>query len=127
MARKDDPESSSLSLISQETEIQGDIISNGNIRIDGSLTGTLKAKGKVVIGPSSKIKGDIQCETSEVSGTIDGDIVVSQLLSLKSTSKLFGNIETSKLTIEPGAVLTGTCKMTDLNNTDGGDRATAEE
>ncbi len=127
MARKDDHESPSLSLISQETEIQGDIISKGDIRFDGSLTGSLKTDGRVVIGTTGKIKGDMQCENSEVSGVIEGKIITSQLLGLKSTSKIYGDIEAAKLAIEPGAIFTGTCKIKESINTDGGDRSSAEE
>jgi len=121
-------ESTTINLISQGTEITGDIKSNGDIRIDGSLTGNLSTKGKVVIGPTGKIKGEVTCRNSEVSGSIEGKISVGQLLNLKASSRIFGDIITCKLAIEPGARFTGTCKMSEsddnagTNNTKGNEK-----
>ena len=105
-----------VNLISQGTEITGDIKSSGDIRVDGVLNGNMVTKGKVVIGPTGKIKGEVECKNSEVSGMIDGKITVSQLLNLKATSKIIGTIITNKLSIEPGAVFTGNCAMKDGEN-----------
>jgi cytoskeletal protein CcmA (bactofilin family) len=113
MAKYNEIDSTTINLISFGTEIIGDIKSNGDIRIDGSLTGNLSIKGKVVIGPSGKISGEVFCKNSEVSGFIEGKITVEQLLSLKASSKILGDISTSKLSIEPGAKFSGNCKMSD--------------
>jgi cytoskeletal protein CcmA (bactofilin family) len=113
MAKFNEPENTTLNLISSGTDIMGDIKSNGDIRIDGSLTGNLNTKGKVVIGPTGKVKGEVICKNSEVSGFIEGKITVGQLLNLKASSKIHGDIATSKLSIEPGAVFSGNCKMSD--------------
>jgi cytoskeletal protein CcmA (bactofilin family) len=103
--------STTINLISLGTDIVGDVRSTGDIRIDGSLNGNLVTKGKVVIGPTGKIKGEVECKNSEVSGIIEGKITVGQLLNLKASSKIFGDIITDKLSIEPGAVFTGHCSM----------------
>lgn len=108
--------STAVNLISQGTEITGDIKSSGDIRIDGILNGNLTTKGKVVIGPTGRIKGEVECKNSEVSGVIDGKISVSQLLNLKVSSKISGTIITNKLSIEPGALFTGNCSMKDGEN-----------
>lgn len=113
MAKYNETETTAVNLISIGTDITGDIKSNGDIRIDGSLTGNLITKGKVVIGPTGKVNGEVNCKNSEVSGLIEGRITVGQLLSLKASSKIVGEIITSKLAIEPGALFTGTCKMSD--------------
>lgn len=105
-----------VNLISQGTEITGDIKSSGDIRIDGILNGNLVTKGKVVIGPTGRIKGEVECKNSEVSGLIEGKITVSQLLNLKASSKINGTIGTGKLSIEPGAVFTGNCAMKEGDN-----------
>ena len=115
MAKNGEPENVAVNLISQGTEIKGDIISTGDIRIDGALIGTLNTKGKVVVGPTGKITGEIICKSSEISGYIEGKICVTQILNLKASSKIMGDIETIKLSIEPGAIFTGKCKMTDIN------------
>lgn len=102
-----------INLISNGTEITGNIASTGDIRIDGYLNGNLTTKGKVVIGPSGRVKGEVVCKNLEVSGTIDGKVAVENLLNLKASSKINGEITTSRLSIEPGAKFTGTCKMSD--------------
>ena len=118
MAKSNETETAAtINLISNGTEITGDIKSNGDIRIDGILTGSLSTKGKVVIGPTGRVNGEVLCKNSEVSGTIEGKIIVSQLLNLKASSKIIGDIETAKLSIEPGASFTGNCKMSEENGT----------
>jgi cytoskeletal protein CcmA (bactofilin family) len=119
MAKYNEPDNTTINLISNGTDITGDIKSNGDIRIDGTLTGNLNTKGKVVLGPTGKIKGEVICKNSEVSGIIEGKITVGQLLNLKSSSKIHGDIATSKLSIEPGAVFSGNCKMSDNDNNGG--------
>ena len=105
-----------VNLISQGTEITGDVKSSGDIRIDGVLNGNLITKGKVVIGPTGRIKGEVECKNSEVSGLVEDKITVSQLLNLKASSQINGTIVTSKLSIEPGAVFTGNCAMKEGEN-----------
>jgi len=116
MAKYNETDNTTINLISNGTDITGDIKSNGDIRIDGSLTGNLNTKGKVVIGPTGKVKGEVICKNSEISGIIEGKIIVGQLLNLKASSKIHGDIATLKLSIEPGAVFSGNCKMSDNDN-----------
>ena len=112
MAKYNETEiTTAINLIGAGTEITGDINSNGDIRIDGSLIGNLKTAGKVVIGETGKVSGEIDCKNSEVLGEVHGKIKVSELLSLKATAKIFGDIATKKLAIEPGSKFTGNCKM----------------
>jgi len=119
MAKYNETDNSTINLISNGTEITGDIKSTGDIRIDGSLTGNLNTKGKVVIGQTGRVNGEIICKNSEISGTIEGRVIVNQLLNLKASSKILGDIVTSKLSIEPGAIFSGTCKMSENNNNGG--------
>ena len=113
MAKYNETDNTTINLISNGTDITGDIKSNGDIRIDGTLTGNLNTKGKVVIGPTGKVNGEVICKNSEVSGIVEGKIIVGQLLNLKASSKILGDIATSKLSIEPGAIFSGNCKMSD--------------
>lgn len=113
MLKNNETETAAINLISNGTDITGDIKSNGDIRIDGSLTGILNTKGKVVIGQTGKVNGEVICKNSEVSGIVEGKITVAQLLNLKSSSRILGDIVTSKLSIEPGAIFSGSCKMSD--------------
>jgi cytoskeletal protein CcmA (bactofilin family) len=93
------------------TIITGDVQSKGDIRVDGTLKGSVKTSGKVVLGKEGIIEGGVICNSADVSGTIKAKITVSQLLSLKATAKLNGDIITNKLSIEPGAAFTGSCSM----------------
>jgi len=101
----------SINIIGSTTNIVGDIVSESDIRIDGNIKGTIQTKGRVVVGQSGIIIGKIICQNAEISGNVEGKINVSELLSLKSTSNINGEINTGKLAIEPSAIFTGTCKM----------------
>ena len=100
-----------INMIGVGTTIEGSINSNENIRFDGNLIGNLNTKGKVFVGQSGKVQGEIRCNNCEVEGVVDGKVVVTELLSLRSMSKVYGEIKTGKLAIEPGATFTGKCDM----------------
>ena len=100
-----------LNRIVEGTSIEGEIISEGNIRIDGKVKGTVSTKGRLVIGPKGHIEGTIICSNADIEGELIGSIKVNELLTLKSTAKLQGDIITSKLSIEPDAIFGGTCSM----------------
>lgn len=113
MAKNSTPQSntSAVNTICEGTQIVGDITTSGEIRIDGKLEGNLEAKGKVVLGPTGSVKGQISCKNCDIQGLLDGKIEVGQLLSLKSSAKVSGDIITHQLGIEPGATFNGNCKM----------------
>ncbi len=112
MAKTGDTENSNkINMIGVGTTIEGNISSSENIRFDGTLIGNLHTRGKLFIGQSGKVTGEIHCKNCEVEGVINGKVVVEELLSLRSMSKLFGEIKTGKLAIEPGATFTGKCDM----------------
>ena len=119
----------SVNMIGAGTIITGDIISKGDIRIDGTLKGSVNTEGRVVLGCEGIIEGHVICTNADVSGTIKAKITVSQLLSLKTTAKLNGDIITNKLSIEPGAAFSGSCSMgaviKDLNDAGKVDKKTA--
>lgn len=100
-----------INLVSTGTKVTGDIESASGIRIDGQLKGKMTIRGKVVIGTTGEVNGDIVCQLIEVSGKVTGNIQASELVSLKSSAVIQGEISTKKLAIEPGAVFTGSCKM----------------
>lgn len=104
-------EGTSINLIGNGTHITGDITSNGDVRIDGSLKGNISITGKLVIGPSGILEGNVQCQNADISGEIKGKINVTELLALKATAKLLGDIVTGKISVEPSATFTGTCNM----------------
>jgi cytoskeletal protein CcmA (bactofilin family) len=111
MAKTFEQESPSINLIGAGTVIKGDITSNGDFRIDGSLVGSVNVKGKLVVGTTGNIEGVIVCQNADFSGIIKANIKVTELLSLKATAKLNGDVVTGKLSIEPGALFSCMCSM----------------
>ena len=100
-----------LNKIVENTSLKGDVDSQNNIRVDGTISGTLKVKGKLVLGLKGTVEGEIVCESAEIEGTIKGNIHVSGLLSLKSTARIEGDVTTQKLSMESGAVHNGYTSM----------------
>ena len=93
------------------TSLKGDVVSNGDFRVDGAIEGTLKCEGKLVLGQQGKITGEVFCANAEILGAFNGKLTVSQLLSLKATAKVDGEVTTGKVSIEPGAFFNGSCNM----------------
>ena len=89
------------------TNIKGDIVSESNIRIDGELKGNLTTTGKLVIGATGKVTGDIVCANADIEGTVTGTIKVDGVLFLKSSAVFNGNIITGKIGVENGVVEMG--------------------
>ena len=102
-------------LIGNGTNIKGDIESTGDIRIDGKLTGSVTSSGKVVVGQNGVIEGSIKCKEADVSGSVKGTIEVTELTSLRATSRLEVELVTKQLLIETGALFTGKCTMANNN------------
>jgi cytoskeletal protein CcmA (bactofilin family) len=101
----------SINLLGAGTKINGDITSNGDFRIDGHLLGNITISGKLVLGSTGRIEGNINCTNADLSGEVKGVVNIIEILSLKSTAKINGDIVTGKLAIEAGAIFTGTCNM----------------
>lgn len=104
-------ESQTRNLIGNGTVIKGDIDSSGDIRVDGHLIGSLKSNGRIIVGQTGIIEGDLVCKQAEISGTVKGTIKTEDLTALKSTSKVEVELNTKQLMIEVGAQFTGKCVM----------------
>lgn len=100
-----------INSIMEGTSIEGEIKSDSNLRIDGRVKGTINVRGRLIVGQSGVIEGEVTCQSSDIEGTLLGKVNCQDLLSLKATAKLHGDINTKKLAIEPGAVFTGNCSM----------------
>lgn len=108
-------EAQARNLIGNGTVIKGDIDSSGDIRIDGQLIGNLKSNGKVYVGQSGVLEGELKCKQAEIAGTVKGKIKTEELTALKSTSKVEVELTTKQLLIEVGAIFTGQCIMNQQN------------
>jgi cytoskeletal protein CcmA (bactofilin family) len=100
-----------INSIMEGTSIEGEIKSDSNLRIDGKVKGTINVRGRLIVGQTGVIEGEVTCQSSDIEGTLLGKVNCQDLLSLKATAKLHGDINTKKLAIEPGAVFTGNCSM----------------
>lgn len=93
------------------TVVIGDIIAETNIRIDGEVQGNVTTSAKVIVGANGVLKGNLNCQEADIEGRIEGKLMVEGLLILREQSNIQGDIYTSKLHIEEGAVFLGACKM----------------
>lgn len=105
-------ETPARNLIGKGTVIKGDVESSGDIRVDGRLIGSLKSNGKIVIGQTGVVEGDLTCKQADISGVVKGILKCEELTALKATSKVEIDLITKQLLIEVGAVFTGKCQMT---------------
>lgn len=109
-------------LISAGTTLKGDISSNADLRIDGTIVGNINCSAKIVIGTSGLVEGDIFGNHADIVGKISGNIRVKELLQLRDECVVNGNIYASKLQIEPTATFNGQCHMganvVDMSNTE---------
>jgi cytoskeletal protein CcmA (bactofilin family) len=111
MVKNKENEVPSINLLSSGTVVKGEITLNGDFRIDGTFNGTINCKGKVVVGETGIINGEIYCQNADFSGEIKATVKVNELLTLKESAKFTGDITTNKLAIEPGAKFSGNCIM----------------
>jgi len=100
-----------LNKIVAGTEINGDLTSDSNIHLEGEVNGNVSCAGRVIIGSSGKINGNLVCVHAEIEGAMEGQLMVENLLVLRSTARIKGDIQTMKLHIEEGAFFEGACVM----------------
>lgn len=103
--------SSSASIIAAGTEITGNIVCDGDIRIDGTLNGNIQSSSKVILGPDGKVKGDLEAKQADIMGTVSGKLIITDLLNLKGKAEINGDIYTGQLQVEPTASFNGSCHM----------------
>ncbi len=97
--------------ISEGTKIVGDIVSEGGFRVEGTIEGTFKTTGKVVVGKSGFIQGTLECSDADFEGKFSGNLLISGTLSLKPTAHIEGEVSVGKLAVEPGANFNASCTM----------------
>lgn len=103
--------SNSATLISSGTTLKGDVKSENDLRIDGTIHGNVFSSSKIIVGPSGFVEGNIEGANADITGKVAGNISVKELLQLRGESNVQGNIAASKLQIDPTAVFNGKCQM----------------
>ncbi len=111
MPKFQEPEQVSINLLGEGTRIIGDINANGDLRIDGTVNGNIISSGRVIIGNAGIVEGEVKCRNFDVSGIFKGKVGVYEHTILKENARFQGELTTSKLAIEPGAIFSGTCQM----------------
>ena len=109
------PVGNTLNMLSSGTYVTGNIQSDEDIRIDGTIEGDLTCRGKVIIGHTGRLKGNVKCSTIELMGAIEGNIKASEITVLRSTAVMTGNIETEVLEVESGAHIVCESIVTKIN------------
>ena len=99
------------SRIENTTSLKGEIISSGDFRVDGILEGSIKIKGKIVVGKEGLIDGSVSCESADIEGKLKGKVNVSGSFNLRSTAIVEGEVAIGKLIVESGASLNAKCRM----------------
>ena len=107
---KGEQKAGSINIVGVGTEIKGDLETSGDIRIDGKIIGNLLSRAKVVIGQTGEVSGNINSDSAEISGLVNGNISSSEILYLKATAKVNGDLSSNKLVVENGAHFTGHCQ-----------------
>ncbi|MDG2433096.1 polymer-forming cytoskeletal protein [Flavobacterium sp.] len=97
--------------IVEGTIIKGNIICSTDFRLDGELIGDFESTGKLVVGSTGNIVGDIVCKNADIEGKFNGSIQVTELLSIKAKASIYGQVNVGKLSVEPGADFTASCSM----------------
>lgn len=101
-----------LNKIAKGTCFKGEIMSDGDFRIDGRFEGTIVAKGRIVVGIDGSVEGVVNCSNAEVEGVLNGKIHVTDVLSVKNTGRVTGDVAIGKLAVELGAVFAvSSCEM----------------
>lgn len=103
--------SNSATLISSGTSLKGDVRSENDLRIDGTIHGNVYSSAKIIVGPSGFVEGNIEGANADITGKVSGNITVKELLQLRGESYVHGNISAVKLQIDPTAVFNGKCQM----------------
>ncbi|MCS6794393.1 MAG: polymer-forming cytoskeletal protein [Raineya sp.] len=101
--------------IGKGATLQGNIDTFGNVRVDGKLIGDIRSKSKVATGNASLVEGSITAQNAEIEGEVKGSLEIAELLVLKSTAVVNGDIITAKMVVEAGAIFNGRCQMGDIN------------
>ena len=100
-----------ISIIAPGMTVIGNCESDGTIRVEGSVRGSIKAGKAVVVGKKGLVSGEVFTQDAVISGHVEGSLVAASRLELKSTARIEGEVRTRRMQLEEGAVLNGTVEM----------------
>ena len=106
-----------LNIIVEGSKLNGDMITQSNLRIDGEINGNISSAAKVVIGKTGLMNGNLTCADADIEGEVKGVLKIDGLLTLRLTAKIEGEITTAKFHVEEGAEFSGNCVMSNHKST----------
>lgn len=112
--------SHALNSITQGAVIEGQLHAESDIRVDGKIKGKLHCSAKVIIGPTGHIEGEIRCKNAVIEGKFTGVLEVEELLNVRETANIEGDVNVNKLIVQPGAAFNATCTMGGVKKSDSG-------
>lgn len=114
MARKDElPTDAPETIVGATVKIEGDLVSEGDIKVDGLVTGKIKTSKNLYVGSMAKIEADVEAGSAVLAGVVKGDIKIRETLLIQETGKVDGNLSCGRLAIAEGAHFSGSCTMLD--------------
>ncbi|MDR9417424.1 polymer-forming cytoskeletal protein [Gracilimonas sp.] len=108
---KHSKQSPSVNIISEGTTLKGDISAKADIRVAGIIEGEATSKGKLIITVSGNIKGNVTTQEADIAGKVEGQVKVSDKLTLRENAIIDGDIYVKTLIVEEGAQINGSCRM----------------
>jgi len=103
--------SSNINTLVEGTSSEGTITTQNDLRIDGTVNGTINCGGKLIIGPTGRVEGDVNSQNAVIEGRFNGNLTVEDVLDVRESGTVMGEIKTSKLLVQNGATFTGNCDM----------------
>jgi len=103
--------SSNINTLVEGTSAEGTINTSSDLRIDGQVNGTVNCGGKLIVGPTGNVEGDINSQNAVIEGRVQGNIIIQDILDVRETATVNGEIKTGKLLVQNGATFTGNCDM----------------
>lgn len=103
--------SGALNALVKGTTVEGTLRCENDLRVDGTIKGKLSCQSKVIIGPTGVVEGEIRCQNAVIEGRFKGVLQVTELLNVRETAEVEGDITTSKLLVQSGARFNVSCKM----------------
>ncbi len=105
-----------LNSLVEGTRVEGTLRAQSDIRVDGTIKGTLVCSAKVIIGPTGVVEGEIQCQNAIIEGKFEGTLTVNELLNIRETAQVAGEVSYGKLIVQSGAVINGSYKVLSKTN-----------
>jgi cytoskeletal protein CcmA (bactofilin family) len=113
------PSEGVISIVGPGMRVVGDLETEGTLRIEGVVSGSVRAAMAVVIGKEGSVEGDVHARDAVIAGRVVGRVVVESRLELQATSRLEGEVFAQRLQLDEGAVVNGPLSMGEATSFEG--------